>query len=206
MSRTKRYYCGCVQSLTADARDLPGKKHFRWALTRGFNVELAEQVHALFHGTIFPAWSNICGVTFEPAASNKRYDLEIFIGYIDGPGGTLAQATLPGPDVQTQEYDLTKDWTLRPGRKGLVPWSTVGIHETGHTMGLWHDEAVPRGQKAIMAPFLDTTIDRPQPRDVARAVALFGPPKNPEPSPTEPGLLRVEVAYPQGVEISLKRV
>lgn len=166
--------CG-VEHLRGSSRDRKWNKlKLKWKLQRGLPGVMADALHQAFLES-FANWQAVCGLQFEPTTSG-RADILIDTGRIDGASGTLAWSELPPSNPVHQKYDTSESWTTKGGRGQLIDLVAVATHEIGHGIGLFHDERVPRGQKALMAPFYDPSIRTPQPRDVERVQKLYGPP------------------------------
>lgn len=92
--------------------------------------------------------------------------------YLDGPGGTLAQAYLPGynhsptrqliQQFDTSEVNLSQD-----------SFNLVVLHEICHSLGLSHDNSP---QIALMDPFLNKSLSGLMPPDIKELVDRYGEP------------------------------
>lgn len=135
----------------------------------------------IWESIITPAWEGVCDFRFRPAASGERPNLLIHAHNLrrDGfgrPGGVLADQELPPPDFNGQlnmRFDLGDPWKVERSRAG-ISYSTVGIHELGHFIGIDH------GGNGIMQPMYNESIDKPQPGyDIDQAVLRYGKPSAP---------------------------
>lgn len=113
----------------------------------------------------------------------------------DGPGGVLAWAELPPTSRFTGQllnrYDRGETWTAstEPGRIRAL---NVSCHEIGHLLGLDHSN----DPSALMAPFYDPDVSKPQSDDIRRIRSLYpsavpggpggGGPPPVDPAPTDP--------------------
>lgn len=121
----------------------------------------------------------------------------------DGPSGTLAWAYLPGGDdgQLLMRFDIDETWIADPAAQGILMLN-VASHEFGHLLGLDHS----RVSSALMAPFYNPKINKPQQNDdIPRIQALYGPatgtppppspPSPPTSPPTTPGVQRVTIEF-----------
>jgi hypothetical protein len=157
-----------------------------------FNPNLPkEQIKATFKSAC-QAWEKVCGLRFNEVTSLSQADIKVGWEQIDGAGGTLAYAYLPGNCggslAGTMRFDLGDKWTIGDG-KSL--WQT-SVHELGHIIGFYHSDRTD----SIMWPYSGgggTVISKD---DAAGAVALYGPPRgaNPGPGPVPPKPVATELA------------
>jgi hypothetical protein len=122
-------------------------------------------------------WEDCCGIELRYA--DRYADITLGIGLIDGPGKVLAWSELPnGSDSPLrQRYDTGEDWDDAMAL-GVI------AHEGGHALGLPHG---PQG--ALLAPYFNRDVLKPQEWDRRQMVARYGPPRHtppPPPSPTDP--------------------
>jgi hypothetical protein len=146
-------------------------------------------------------WEKVCAIVAEYTDDERRADLVIQAGRIDGTSGTLAWANLPcGPDRQlasridtAERYHL--DPTVRPDR-GTVHLGAVMCHEFGHVLGLDHDASPAR---SLLDPMYGADCLTPQAWDIEQAVMRYGPPigatptPDPAPKPTKNATARVTI-------------
>lgn len=113
---------------------------------------------------------------------------------IDGSSGILAWSELADNTNQpkTQRYDSGENWTV----EWFLP--AVIAHELGHVLGLEHDS---QGSGALMAPFIQSNVPKPTPRDIQRLLGLGYAKRTtpiPSPDPTDPNpppnVLRLKAA------------
>ncbi len=158
--------------------DLPG------LLRKAFRAAVAEAL---------ASWSAVCNLTFVESATTAA-DILIGTGTIDGPQGVLAWSELPPANPVHQKYDTGERWRTGAGVGISLP--AVAAHELGHALGLEHDPQAG----ALMAAYYDERILVPQPRDIVRIQAMYGPPvvlPPPTPSPTPPPPAGVSFHVPQ---------
>ena len=139
-----------------------------------------------FDGILAAAWKgwmDVCGIQVLRTVSRETASLILATGRggrsgFDGRGGTLAWAELPpGDDRQLlMRFDADEDWN-----EPLL--EAVAEHEFGHLLGLDHS----RLKTALMYPYVNLRINRPQPLDdIPRIQALYGPATAPPPAPVPP--------------------
>lgn len=123
---------------------------------------------------------------------NRNADIIISVGrgrkdQFDGDSGTLAWAYLPsGDDRQLlMKFDMDETWVGNTQNRG-IRLLNVACHEIGHLLGLEHSSI----QTALMAPYYNVNISKPQDKDdVSRIINLYGkaqvkPDPVPDPTPT----------------------
>ena len=181
-----RRYCGCPDFVIESARGLP-----RWAgnsITFSSTVQLRQADLQAQRDTIlqevFAHIASKCGMTISltqghanimQRGASSRTDRQL-----DGAGGTLAYAYLPSIDLATsrsldQVIDLDERWSRK------MFWLVVA-HETGHNLGLSHNEG---REIALMDPHLNIDIDGYQAWDIDQLVQRHGlPTVSPQPSPS----------------------
>lgn len=137
-------------------------------------------------------WEEISTLSFTEVKKAKDADLIIDSGEgerdnFDGPGGTLAWSYMPdGEDKQLwMKFDLTENWTVRSDNPGTL-LRNVASHEFGHMLGLEHQNTLG----ALMAPYYNARVERPQPPDVRCLHQLYGAPKKAMPELDETFVLR----------------
>lgn len=124
-------------------------------------------------------WTSVARLHIEQTECEHEADLLIDTGRgaredFDGPAGTLAWAYMPtGKDEQLlMRFDLDETWTADRRDNGVCMLN-VACHEFGHMLGLDHSKS----QHALMAPFYNESIARPQQDDdIVKIQALYGPP------------------------------
>ena len=188
MARTRIKYCGLSLLNLQEVRDTKWSKgHLLVSLKDGLTGLpglLADAFRAEVQSAL-DGWAAVCGLTFEMVEEDRRANILIDCGRIDGPGNTLAWSYLPPADPVNQLYDTgEKAWTRDAGGKRVaIDVGAVVSHELGHAIGLQHD---PR-PGALMSAFYDPAIRRPTERDIARVQALYGAPAPvPPPTPSDP--------------------
>jgi len=119
----------------------------------------------------FGQWAEVCDIEpkrvarkevaniYARSGKGKKYNL-------DDRGGTLAWSELPcdvAPHIQLdQMYDEAEDWSFNMA-------VAVICHELGHALGLGH-----LNFGALMAPYYDPNVTKPQEEDVSEIVKLYG--------------------------------
>ncbi len=103
-----------------------------------------------------------------------RCNIQADEGDIDGPGGILAQAFLPGFPSSTATDSLGQEYDTADAGLSANAFQIVVLHETGHSLGLSHDE--DPNQVAVMDPFLNESLTGWLPPDVAELQARYGAP------------------------------
>lgn len=136
----------------------------------------------------FNSWSDVADLEFEPVNSKSQARLILSTGRgrgsnFDGPGNTLAWAYLPSGNNYTGQllmrFDLDETWIRDASDRGIL-YLNVAAHEFGHLLGLDHS----RQRRALMAPYYNPAIARPQQNDdITRIQRLYGKPVNPGPGP-----------------------
>ena len=124
-------------------------------------------------------WMDVTPLKIERTKLSSGADIVISTGRgpkddFDGPGGTLAYAFMPeGDDKQLiMRFDLDETWMQDPRDNGIAMLN-VACHEFGHLLGLDHSKK----SKALMAPFYNESVGKPQPNDdIARVQKLYGHP------------------------------
>jgi len=147
------------------------------------------------------AWNNVCGIHVEEVSNVKDADIVIKGGQgpehqFDGRGGTLAWAYLPdGNDTRlTMKFDLAETWVNSHKERGILMYN-VAVHEFGHLLGLTHSKV----SSAVMAPFYNPMVSKPQAKDdISRIQKLYG--KN-EPQASSIMLSARQVTLAPGEEI-----
>lgn len=145
----------------------------------GLSEDELEQAYAL----AFSYWSEVCGLQFQ---KNDAPDIRATAGVIDGPSRVLAWSELPAGDdrMLNQKYDSSERFVNSASPpQGKIDIVAVMCHEIGHALGLQH---APQGSPDLMAPIYQPGRRKPQPGDIQRIQALYGPPVPVNP-PSPPG-------------------
>lgn len=182
--------CGVKDVLHLRTEEAKWRKNNLTYFIESYDKDLSK---ALFDELIFKAfqsWCDVADLKIQPTNSASRCDILIGVGQgrgsdFDGPSGTLAWAELPnGSDRQLLlKFDLDETWIDNPTKRGIL-LQNVAAHEGGHNLGLVHSKA----QGALLAPFYNANIAKPQSNDdIPRIQEMYGKPKtNPVPPPTVP--------------------
>ena len=160
--------------------------------------------YQLITSVSFAWWCVHADLSATEAKSAKTADVVFTTGKgrqsnFDGPGGTLAWATLPdGSDRQIGiKLDDDETWTRDPRERGFCAFSVV-CHEIGHALGLTHS----RVHSALMSPFYNAAVMSPQQNDdVPRIQARYGPSKH-----VRPKAPKKQVTVPVSLEDALAAV
>jgi len=125
------------------------------------------------------AWTSVAKLRVERVTKAADADILICTGQgvvddLDGPGGILAWSLMPeGDDKQLHmKFDLDETWVESPADSGVCLFN-VACHEFGHLLGLTHT----RKEGALMTPFYNASVSRPQPDDdISRIQKIYGKP------------------------------
>ena len=127
----------------------------------------------------FDSWSEVTNLKFTKVGNKSSANIIVDIGsgqssYFDGPLGTLAWAYLPPSQNYNgqllMKFDTDEIWVKNREEKGTL-LRNVAAHEIGHILGLSHSSV----SSALMAPYYDPNVDRPQQNDdVIRIQQLYG--------------------------------
>ncbi len=123
----------------------------------------------------FATWTLFTGVRSERTRVRGDADVLVDVGRgpqsnFDGPGGTLAWVSVrEDGDQLVMMLDADEDWTLHTCNRRVCVHNVLR-HEAGHVLGLEHDSS----PCALMSPFYNAIVDKPQPVDAAAASRLYG--------------------------------
>jgi len=130
----------------------------------------ATQVEAAYD-TAFGQWAAVCNLNPKRVERKEIANIYARSGRgkkhnLDDRGGTLAWSELPcdvAPHIQLdQMFDEAEDWSFNMA-------VAVICHELGHALGLGH-----LNSGALMAPYYDPNITKPQDEDIEEMVKLYG--------------------------------
>jgi len=124
----------------------------------------------------FGQWAEVCNI--DPKRVERKEVANIYARSgrvkkhnLDERGGTLAWSELPcdvAPHIQLdQMFDEAEDWSFNMA-------VAVMCHELGHALGLGH-----LNFGALMAPYYDPNVTKPQEEDIEEIVKLYGHRKAP---------------------------
>lgn len=119
----------------------------------------------------FSQWAEVCDI--EPKRVDRKEVANIYARSgrgkkhnLDARGGTLAWSELPcdvAAHIQLdQMFDEAEDWSFNMA-------VAVICHELGHALGLGH-----LNFGALMAPYYDPNVSKPQQEDIEEIVKLYG--------------------------------
>lgn len=133
------------------------------------------------------SWAAVCGVAARPAKPGERAELEVLIKTrrndrtLDGPGRTLAYATIAGGLIV---FDGDETWRTANSNQPGTLFRNVAAHEFGHTLGFYHS----RVNSALMAPIYSPRVPAPvSPDDVERGRRAYGQPATTTKPPVDDG-------------------
>ena len=129
-----------------------------------------EQISAAYD-LAFAQWAEVCDI--EPKRVERKEVANIYArsgrgkkNNLDARGGTLAWSELPcdvASNIQLdQMFDEAEDWSFNMA-------VAVICHELGHALGLGH-----LNFGALMAPYYDPGVSKPQQEDIEEIVRLYG--------------------------------
>ncbi len=167
-----------MQERVAEQRERWTKTELTYAIT-GYVGGLSKTFQADCIAAAFSSWTNLIDLEIRRCSRLKFKEADIVITHgkgkehgFDGQGGTLAWAYLPNGNKQLMmRFDLAETWVKSPKDRG-IHFQTVAAHEIGHLLGLKHSKV--RG--ALMAPYYNPFVGKPQAKDdITRVQSLYGP-------------------------------
>jgi len=175
--------CNCPDMVNGEAMTSKlkwGRKHFKYYIARR-DSDLTSEEWADTMELAFQQWADVANVTFERVSQQAGAQFVLSTGSgradgFDGPSGTLAWAYLPpSNDYNGQSlmrFDIAETWIVDPSKRGILLLN-VACHEFGHLLGLGHS----RSNGALMAPFYNPSVTKPQANDdIPRIQAYYGKP------------------------------
>ncbi len=156
-----------------------GKRELTWCVEHVIPA-LGRKRQEELTAASFEDWAQTCDLRFAKESAPLDADIRLTTGRgsrqsLDGAGGTLAYAWLPGSadwrGPSSQVYDLDERWVAELDQQGGIVYRPVNCHESGHTLGLSHG---PRG--SLMQATYDPRLFSPQRDEIDKMVALYGPP------------------------------
>lgn len=132
---------------------------------------LTDEQVKIAYDTAFGQWAAVCNLN--PRRVERKEVANIYARSgrgkkhnLDDRGGTLAWSELPcdvAPHIQLdQMFDEAEDWSFNMA-------VAVICHELGHALGLGH-----LNFGALMAPYYDPNVTKPQDEDIEEIVKLYG--------------------------------
>jgi hypothetical protein len=176
--RISRRRCGLPDfGLTAPSGSpcrwpMPDISYFHEVNLPGMTEEQVAQAYDIAFGQ----WAEVCDINPKRVERKEVANIYARSGRgkkhnLDERGGTLAWSELPcdvAPHIQLdQMFDEAEDWSFNMA-------IAVICHELGHALGLAH-----LNFGALMAPYYDPNVTKPQDEDIDEIVKLYGPRKTP---------------------------
>lgn len=132
---------------------------------------ISEEQIRVAYDLAFAQWAEVCDI--EPTRVERKEVANIYARSgrgkkhnLDARGGTLAWSELPcdvSSNIQLdQMYDEAEDWSFNMA-------VAVMCHELGHALGLGH-----LNFGALMAPYYDPNVSKPQQEDIDEITRLYG--------------------------------
>lgn len=151
---------------------------------------LSKEQVASAYDIAFNQWAEVCNI--EPTRVERKEIANIYAlsgrgkkNNLDSRGGTLAWSELPcdvSQNIQLdQMFDEAEDWSFSMA-------IAVMCHELGHALGLGH-----LNFGALMAPYYDPQVTKPQDEDIREIQRLYGKRKQPYSLTTKPVVLDGEI-------------
>ena len=128
----------------------------------------------------------VCAMRLTLNRTDRQVNLRSITTFLDGPGGVLGQAWLPGYPSNTLTDTLSQEFDNSETNLTLNMAKILVLHEIWHSLGLGHDESP---EIAVMDPYLNAGITEAQPPDIKELINRYGRPDDapiPEPPPTNP--------------------
>lgn len=180
---TERHLCACracrfpdVMAMAEELQAWPKGMVVTWCIATASGALNRTAAETAYMAST-KAWSDVCGIKFEPTTNPKTARLTVHFDGIDGAGRCLAWSELPDPSgaPRIQRFDAEENWVISDKPKqGEIDAIRVITHEIGHAIGIGHLSA-----GNLLQPMYDPGIRSPRQGDIVEAVARYGPPTVP---------------------------
>jgi hypothetical protein len=149
--------------------------------TFSFDRAITEAVYQDLVRRAFDAWEAVIQIDFVEVSSAADAVFTLGWDAIDGPFGTVGEASYGGTSDGTTplfsttlaeiRFDTAETWNVtQTPQTNAVNFYTVAVHEIGHTIGLKHTDDI----KTVMYPLQQDDVPDLTPGDIAGAQVLYG--------------------------------